>query len=107
VTDVADDDVEFDSLRDVLLHPVGAAGAAISGVASVLHLEFLVQFADLILSTAPTLFPAVWTAIKIGPLAGVDVGMLETVALVTGGVLLFKRLVSATSTISGKLRDRL
>lgn len=104
---MADDDPEIGSLRDVLLHPVGAAGAAISGVASVLHVEFLVQFGDILLSTAPTLFPAVWTAIKIGPLAGIDVGMLETVALVTGGVLLFKRLVTATSAISGKLRDRL
>lgn len=104
---MADDDVEIDSMRDVIRHPVAAGSAAITGVAGLLHVEFLVQFADVLLSTAPTLFPAVWTAVKIGPLAGFDVGMLETVALVTGAVLLFKRLVTATSTISGKLRDRL
>jgi hypothetical protein len=104
---VAADDVDIDSMRDVLLHPVGAAGAAISGVLSLLHLEVLLHLGDVALSVAPTLFPAVWTAVKIGPLAGFDVALLETVALVTGGVLLLKRLVTAARDLSGKLRERL
>ena len=98
---------EIDSLGDALRHPIGAASAAVSSVAGLLHLEVLLHFVDAVFAAAPTIFPAVWTAIKIGPLAGIDVALLETAALVLGGVLVFKRLVTAARDLSGKLRDRL